>query len=197
MSLKRFLSFIPFNLVLLALLVPLMGAGTPKNSAIPPHLSQNHPTPGGRARQIVNHGSFPLAFEPNRGQSDPSVQFLARGAGYTLLIRPQEAVLSLCPPPPKSHTPLLSKIPKGRFHASPTKPATDSPTPTILRLQLEGARSDAAFEAGEKLRGISNYFIGKDPSKWLRGVPQYTGVKARNVYPGVDLLYYGNQGKLE
>ena len=45
--------------------------------------------------------------------------------------------------------------------------------------------------------GKSNYFIGSDPQKWLKNIPSYTGVQYRNVYPGVDLIYYGNQRQLE
>ncbi len=41
------------------------------------------------------YGKLPLAFEVNQGQSDPSVQFLARGRGYALLLTPTEAILSL------------------------------------------------------------------------------------------------------
>jgi hypothetical protein len=49
----------------------------------------------------------------------------------------------------------------------------------------------------EELPGKSNYFIGNDPTKWRTNVPNYAKVKYANVYPGVDLVYYGNQGQLE
>ncbi|MGH9432442.1 MAG: SBBP repeat-containing protein, partial [Terriglobia bacterium] len=45
--------------------------------------------------------------------------------------------------------------------------------------------------------GKSNYFIGNDPKNWHTNVPNYAEVRYRNVYPGVDLVYYGNQGRLE
>jgi len=60
-----------------------------------------------------------------------------------------------------------------------------------------GAQPAPAFEALEKLPGISNYFIGKDPSGWHTNVPQYSRVVMKDLYPGVDMAYYGNQGKLE
>jgi hypothetical protein len=47
------------------------------------------------------------------------------------------------------------------------------------------------------LPGKSNYFIGSDPKKWRTNVTNYAKVKYANVYPGVDLVYYGNQGRLE
>ena len=48
------------------------------------------------------------------------------------------------------------------------------------------------------LPGKSNYFVGNDPNKWHTDVPTYAKVRYINVYPGIDLLYYGNQeGRLE
>ena len=49
----------------------------------------------------------------------------------------------------------------------------------------------------KRLPGNSNYFIGKDSRKWLTGVPQYGKVAFRRIYPGIDLVYYGNSGRLE
>jgi hypothetical protein len=49
----------------------------------------------------------------------------------------------------------------------------------------------------EELPGKSNYFIGNDPKKWRTNVPNYAKVKYTSVYPGVDLVYYGNQRQLE
>src|SRR5436190_528045 len=48
-----------------------------------------------RARIQAAYGKLPLYFEANQGQTDPQVQFLARGAGSTLFLTPTEAVLSL------------------------------------------------------------------------------------------------------
>src|SRR5262249_3743756 len=42
-----------------------------------------------------------------------------------------------------------------------------------------------------------NYLIGRDPRRWHRGVPHYAKVRYRDVYPGIDLVYYGNEGQLE
>jgi len=64
-------------------------------------------------------------------------------------------------------------------------------------LKLEGARSDTTFESSDQLPGVSNYFVGKDRSKWRKNIPQYAKVTAKGLYPGVDMVYYGNQGKLE
>ncbi|HMD83784.1 MAG TPA: SBBP repeat-containing protein [Terriglobia bacterium] len=65
-------------------------------------------------------------------------------------------------------------------------------------MRLVGANAGAAVAGADELPGKSNYFIGNDSKKWRRNVPNYAKVKYQNVYPGVDLVYYGNQsGQLE
>ena len=66
-----------------------------------------------------------------------------------------------------------------------------------LRMRLLGANVNAEATGVEKLPGTVNYFIGNDPTKWRTNVPTYGKVEYRNIYPGVDLLYYGNQQQLE
>jgi hypothetical protein len=134
-----------------------------------------------------SYGRLPLAFESNQGQEDPQVKFLARGGGYTLFITGTEAVF-------------LLKKPAERVPAHPSEEFSrpkEPPPPDILRFKLEAADTSAAFEGLERLPGISNYFIGGDSSKWLTNIPQYARVKIHGVYPGVDMVYYGSQRKLE
>ena len=116
-----------------------------------------------------------MFFEPNVGQTDSRVKFLARGSGYGLFLTADEAVLSLQHPTGKG------------------KPAKSS----VVRMHLDGASSAARVQGAEPLRGTSNYFIGNKPSKWHRGIPQFARVEYQRVYPGVDLVYYGNQQQLE
>lgn len=66
-----------------------------------------------------------------------------------------------------------------------------------VRLQFEGAASTARIEALEKLRSTTGVFIGNDPAKWRRAIPNYGHLQVRDLYPGVDLVYYGNAGELE
>jgi hypothetical protein len=64
-------------------------------------------------------------------------------------------------------------------------------------MQLVGADPQAKVSGLEQLPGKSNYIIGDDHKKWRTNVPNYAKVKYQDVYPGVDLVYYGNQGQLE
>jgi hypothetical protein len=118
----------------------------------------------------VDLGQLPLGFEPNQGQTDPEVKFLARGAGYGLLLTAHQAILTL---------------------RSPAR------RPAVVRMQLAGANPAAAATGTSQLPGKSNYFIGNNPARWHSGVPQFARVRYESVYPGVDLVYYGNQGQLE
>jgi hypothetical protein len=67
----------------------------------------------------------------------------------------------------------------------------------VLRLQLVGAHAAAPVVGEDPLAGTSNYFIGNDPRQWRTGIPTYGRVAYQGVYPGVDLVYYGNQQQLE
>ena len=64
-------------------------------------------------------------------------------------------------------------------------------------MKLEGANQAAEVEGVDKLPGITNYFVGRDPHNWHAGIPTYSKVRYRGVYPGVDLVYYGNHRELE
>jgi uncharacterized protein (TIGR03437 family) len=135
---------------------------------------------GSSAVLLGAYGKLPLSFEPNRGQADPEVRFLARGNGYTLFLTATETVLSLPEP----------AAPGSRNEKQTGKT-------TVLRMKLVGANGGASVAWLDELPGKSNYFIGNDPSKWRRNVPTYAKVRFQSVYPGVDLIYYGQPGKLE
>lgn len=139
----------------------------------------SNPIPSKRhARVVTVYGKLPLAFEVNRGQTDAEVEFLSRGRGYTLFLTPDEAVLNLAKPVSED-----------------TRTTPDAPT--ILRMSVVGARSEASLSGMRELPGKSNYFIGNDPTKWRTNVPTYAEVKRTGVYRGIDLVFYGTQGRLE
>ncbi|HEX4426971.1 MAG TPA: SBBP repeat-containing protein [Terriglobales bacterium] len=116
------------------------------------------------------YSQLPLSFELNQGQTDSKVRFLARGGGYGLFLTADEAVLKL---------------------------RSSAKNVLALRMALDGANKDVTVVGTDELPGKSNYFIGNDPKQWHRDVPQFARVRYQNVYPGIDLVYYGNQGRLE
>jgi hypothetical protein len=116
------------------------------------------------------YAKLPLSFEANRGQTDSRVKFLSRGSGYSLFLTATESVLSL-------------KARQGRND--------------VLRLKLLGSNRAPRIEGRDELSGKSNYFIGNDPKKWRTNIPTFARVLYRDVYPGVDVVFYGNQRTLE
>ena len=66
-----------------------------------------------------------------------------------------------------------------------------------VRIRFRGANPRAAAEGLGKQAGRVNYFLGADASRWRRGVPVFTRVRYREIYPGVDLDYYGSGSELE
>ena len=150
-------------------------------------------TPEGNKPQLVEaYGKLPLSFEANHGQADSRVNFLSRGSGYTLFLSPTEAVLALRKPGASSG-PRTRHAPPGNPEAkkAPAAPAA------VLRMKLLGANPSPRVSGLEELPGKSNYFLGSNPQKWRTNVPTYAKVQYQDVYPGVDLIYYGNQHQLE
>jgi uncharacterized repeat protein (TIGR01451 family) len=177
---------------------PLLRSGLSKESesvAIVANTSSSTDSPHAAAsRSSSTYGKLPISFEANQGQSDPSVQFLARGAGYTLYLTPGEAVLSLHAAHPNKKLPGAAVLANSRSNHGQVAASSHS----TVRLRLIGANTAAAPVGGDPLPGKSNYFIGSDPAKWHTDVPTYSRVRYSNIYPGIDLVYYGNQeGKLE
>ena len=63
---------------------------------------------------------------------------------------------------------------------------------------LEHANANARAEALDRLPGVSNYYLGNDPKKWRTDVPHFARIRYHDIYPGIDLIYYGNaSGNLE
>jgi hypothetical protein len=140
---------------------------------------------------VKGYGQLPLSFEPNVGQTNARVKFLARGSGYTVFLTSTEAVLAL------NRT---GKVQSKRVDVSKRRPAradSDARQQAAVRIKLEGASILAAIEGQDKLPGKSNYFIGNDPRKWRTNIPTYAKVTYRKVYPGIDLTFHANQGRLE
>jgi hypothetical protein len=133
---------------------------------------------------------MPLFFEANEGQTDPSVRFLTRSGGYTMFLTPTETVLV----EGKNGSVNGDKFAKGlsAFHADPKNSKQ-----SVLRMELLGANSAPEFQGLQELPGKVNYLIGKDQAAWHTNVALFSEVQVAEVYPGVDLLFHGDQRRLE
>ena len=135
-----------------------------------------------RARSLF--AGLPLIFEPNQGQgsldpNDSRAKFVTRGSGYSLFLGSEGATLSL-----------MSHSSSGKQKASQSRVES-------VQMKLAGANPNANLTGADLLPGKSNYFLGNDPAKWKHGVQQFAKVRYENIYPGINLVFYGNQGRLE
>lgn len=144
-----------------------------------------------RARSLF--AGLPLRFEPNQGQgnldlADARSKFVARGSGYSLFLGSEGAILTLV-----SHQPHT----QGQSRPQSDKLQERANRIESFQMKLAGANPNANLTGAGLLPGKSNYLLGNDPSKWRRGVPQFAKVRYEDVYPGINLIFYGNQGRLE
>jgi hypothetical protein len=128
------------------------------------------------------YGCLPMSFEANQGQTEGPVRFLSRGNGYSVRLTDGAAVLAL-------HRPADGTV--------GTRSLTRRYKTEEIRMELLGGKRDAQAVGLEQLPGYANYFLGQDPAQWRRNVPTFARVRYSSIYPGVDLVYYGNQGQLE
>ncbi len=140
-----------------------------------------------RGRVQASLGALPLAFEANQGQTDPQVKYMARGNGYTVFLTANDTVFAL-----QSSEQAATQV-NGKPHfTAPSKTRT-----AAIHMHLVDGNGQPQIAAGSQLPGHSNYFIGNDRSQWHSNVAQYARVSYRDVYPGVDMAFYGVQKRLE
>ncbi len=122
----------------------------------------------GEAPILKKYGDLPLSFQAGRSGSPAS--YIARGQGYLIALDGSNLTIG---------SQSSQKLP-----------------PSLIRMQFLGGRQSAALPEG-LLPGKVNYLIGNDPKKWDLGLPTFERVRYRDLYPGVDVVYYGNQQNLE
>lgn len=123
-----------------------------------------------KQKTAAAYGQLPINFEPNVGQTDDSVQFVARGRGYSMFLAGNEAKLSL---------------------------RSDAGKYASLTMMLDGASDNTVSRGLDETESRTNYLVGNDPEKWHTDVQNYGRVKFEQIYPGIDIVYYGNGQKLE
>ena len=127
------------------------------------------------------YSTLPLSFEANRGQAGHKVKYISRGSGYTVMLAQSEAALVLGK--------IVSQDRRIRI--------AEAPEQLTVKISLPGSNPNAALTGRKLLPGQVNYFIGDDPHEWRTSIPTYAEIRQSDVYPGIDLTYYGNQRQLE
>jgi hypothetical protein len=122
---------------------------------------------------LANYFRAPISFEPNQGQTEERVKFMARGAGYNLFLLSNSAVF---------------------FLRHDQMEATESEG---LAMKVVGSSPAQSISGKGELPGKSSYFLGSDPKGWHTNIPNFEKVQYENIYPGIDLVYHGIGGQLE
>jgi Tol biopolymer transport system component len=174
--------------------------------------------PGAASRVSESYGKLPLSFEANEGQTDARVKFFSRGSGYAIFLTPAEAVLVLRKAqgeaarggeaaeraPDLPEVPDIAETPGAarRDLAGAEQPGAEAalqggpPAKAYaVRMKLDGAKPRPRVSGAEQLPGKVNYLTGNDRRKWRTDVSTYAKVRYEAVYPGVDVVYYGNQNR--
>ncbi len=139
----------------------------------------------GGVRLVQGYGQMPLRFEQNIGQADPQARYLSGGSGYTMYFLPTELALALdleTNQIAKGHQP----FPKHGGHKF-----------GLVHIQMEGANTGTLISSEQTLPEKFNYLIGNDPTQWRTNVSVFGRVRYQDIYPGIDLTFYGNQSHLE
>ena len=153
-----------FPMTVLVLAVLAVPQLSPFEAPVAAHSMEPAPAVSGKASAKVGISGLPLRFERNDGQTNERVRFVSRGRGYALFLTPEEAVIAM----------------QGDASA-------------VVRMSCIGANASEVVGEDE-LPGRSNYFTGNDPSRWHTDVPAFARVRYRDVYPGIDLVYYEGEG---
>jgi len=115
---------------------------------------------------------LPLTFEPNQGQIDSQVKYIARSLGYQVFMTgPASAVLKY----------------------RPSEMGTQQTD--FVTMKLAGANTAAAGQLLEPTGGVTNYLLGNDPAKWHTNIPNYAKLRYDNIYPGIDVIYQGDHSR--
>jgi len=122
------------------------------------------------AQTSLNLGRLPLCFEANHGQANAAASFIAHGRDSEFLISPAGA----------------------QFILRQTTGKT-----AFAQMQFAGANPTATISGTAELSGKANYLIGNNPVQWQAGVATFAQVRVENIYPGVNVVYYGNGRQLE
>jgi hypothetical protein len=143
-------------------------------------------------RPVSALSSSSLKFVQNEGQAPDSVRFVSYGTGYELFLFQQDAVLALSP--------------ARRLDLSPTRRTAffrarnalrKKANPSYVRVHLVDSNPETKIAGVDSVPGRTDYFVGHDRAKWRTNVPSFSRVKYTDIYPGIDLVFYGNQRRLE
>ncbi|BCN30193.1 DUF7948 domain-containing protein [Anaeromicropila herbilytica] len=124
-----------------------------------------------RTTQLLKH--IPFRFEEYRGQYEYEAKYMLRNMGYTAFFAPNKVTYAM------------------------SYRKEDSYLTTILEMKFHDANSNPEIVGEEQLPGRVNYYIGSKKEKWVEGAATFKKIRYENMYPGIDIEFFGNKGELE
>jgi len=167
-------------------------AGVVAEERTPPDASRLKMQPHSKAllRQAIEQRPLTFVPAPERGSN---ALFLAQGAGFSLSLERQGLTLL-----ERHVVPVPANQKNGSKLASSAGANTSSGPAelqsTAAHIDFVGANPQAKIEGLDPVAASANYFVGNDPAKWHTHMAQYSRVRYKNLYPGIDLVYYGSKG---
>ncbi|MCX6832883.1 MAG: SBBP repeat-containing protein [candidate division Zixibacteria bacterium] len=159
---------------------------------------------------IQSFKKMPLSFTKNMGQWDEHVLFRANAGGATMWLTKEGVTYQFTRRiATRSGAVSAPGVSVGRTFLSdpgqagmPILPGDryekDSIEQLVLTAKFVGANPNPEIVGQGQMEYKCNYFLGNDPSKWHTDVPNYEAITLKEIYPGIDLKYYGNgDGKIE
>jgi hypothetical protein len=124
------------------------------------------------------------------GQQDPATLFVAAGPDSSLSLTREGFRLTTY----RRDTPPVATLRPAAFSAGVTQPSNSSGKGLKIEtanLTFEGTNPDVQVTGLDATRAKVNFLIGNDSSRWHTNIPTYTRVRYANLYPGIDLIFYG------
>jgi hypothetical protein len=145
---------------------------------------------GARPAAPPQYGQMPLMFEPANATETGASAFVSRGPGYHVRVSPGRLEVMFRAGEPRGGNADLPEATRSRG-------TFRGPDRVAFGMELVGADPRAVALAEDQLSTRVNYFLGNDPQGWRTGVATHARIRYVGVYPGIDLVYYGNQRQLE
>jgi len=156
------------------------------------HTLEQRTDPYQTTKVVESYGKLPLYFIRNDGQMDEKVKYYERGSGHTTYLTEDgiSIVLSWKKTSTKRET-------KRSFRPLKNPAHPQEIVSRMIRLSFLHGNPKPELIAQDQLEGKVNHLIGHDPKKWKTDIPTFGSVIYKNIYPGIDAKFYGNQRQLE
>ncbi len=130
-----------------------------------------------KSQAQVTYGSLPLYFIQNDGQVDEQVKYYEKSRGHATFFMEDGVYIGL--------------------HKTGNSESNENNQSSMIKLSFVDGKEKPEITAEGVQQGKVNYFRGNNPAKWRTKVPTYQTVSYKEVYPGIDLKFYGNNNQME